>query len=433
MPRRTSLNSLSPAQQEALAATMLIYLDAGVLAEHANGHDWHHPSNGELFFTRHRDYIAKMEAFLAANGRGAFVPLPKWDAGQPIPPSFLQVKALSGVPQTPLNGNPNQPAPSNILVPCSFGTASAYGRAVEPWHDSVHVAVGGAMANIPSAPAAVIFWCWHAYLDDLYWDWQRCAPYQEFCLQTGTALHETDASFEFGVAANRDVFAIKKSGTGSGTTEIHVLSAASGYKEFSLQTGTALHPTDQTFEFGIAGNRDVFAIKKSGTGSGTTEIHVLSAASGYREFSLQTGTALHQTDQTFEFGIAANRDVFAIKKNGTGTGTTEIHVLSAASGYQQFSVQTGTALHPTDQTFEFGIAANRDVFAIKKSVTGSGTTEIHILSASRGYGGFTLQTGTVLHPTDQRFEFSVASNRDVFAIKKSGTGSGTTEIHVLRR
>ena len=80
----------------------------------------------------------------------------------------------------------------------------------------------------------------------------------------------------------------------------------------------------------------------------------------------------------FEFGVAANRDVIAIKKSGTGTGTTEIHVLSAASGYQRFSLQTGTALHQTDQTFAFGVALNRDVCAIKKSGTGSGSTEVHV-------------------------------------------------------
>ncbi|MCA1640862.1 MAG: hypothetical protein LC785_02530 [Acidobacteria bacterium] len=152
-------------------------------------------------------------------------------------------------------------------------------------------------------------------------------PYQQFSLQTGTGLHETDVTFEFGVAANGDVFAIKKSGTDSGSTEIHVLSAASGYQQFSLHTGTALHETDVTFEFRIASNRDVFAIKKSGTDSGSTEIHVLSAASEYQQFSLHTGTALHETDVTFEFGIASNRDVFAIKKSGTGSGSTETHVL----------------------------------------------------------------------------------------------------------
>jgi hypothetical protein len=35
------------------------------------------------------------------------------------------------------------------------------------------------------------------------------APYQQFSLQTGTALHETDETFAFTVVAlDRDVFAI---------------------------------------------------------------------------------------------------------------------------------------------------------------------------------------------------------------------------------
>jgi hypothetical protein len=275
MPRRILLDALTPVQQQSLASTMLSYIDASVLAEHANGHDWHHAANGELFFSRHRDYIAKLEAFLTSNGQGQFVPLPKWDPGRTIPANFLQVKALPGVPLTPLNANPNRPAPANILDPCSFGTASAYARAVEPWHDGVHGAIGGAMSSISYAPTAVIFWCWHAYLDDLYWDWQACAPYQQFSLHTGTALHETDETFAFTVAPNRDVFAIKKSATGSNSTEIHVLSASRGYAGYTLQTGSALHPTDQTFEFDVALDRDVFVIKKSNTGTNSTEVHAL--------------------------------------------------------------------------------------------------------------------------------------------------------------
>ncbi|GAA0512014.1 hypothetical protein Ade02nite_44260 [Paractinoplanes deccanensis] len=54
---------------------------------------------------------------------------------------------------------------------------------------------------------------------------------------------------------------------------------------------------------------------------------MLSAAIDYKEFVLQTGTALHETDDTFEFEVAANRDVFAVKKSNTASTTTEVHVL----------------------------------------------------------------------------------------------------------
>jgi hypothetical protein len=218
-----------------------------------------------------QQYGAKLEAHLTANGLGQFVPLPKWNPRLSIPAPFLQAKALPGVPQTPLAANPERPPPASVLSPCQYATAGAYARdAVESWHDTVHGAIGGAMTFVAYSPAAAIFWCWHAFIDDLYWDWQACAPYKGFTLQTGTPLHETDHTFEFGVALNRDVFAFKKSGTGTNSTEVHVLSAASGYQQFSLQTGTALHETDGTWELRVAPNRDIFALKKNGTGSGTT-------------------------------------------------------------------------------------------------------------------------------------------------------------------
>lgn len=248
--------------------------------------------------------------------------------------------------------------------------------------------------------------------------------------QTGTALHETDDTVTFALASNNDLFVIKKSHTGTHTTEVHVLSSGSHYQTFSLHTGTALHETDDTFEFLLAQNKDLFVIKKSNTGSHTTEVHVLSASSNYQQFSLQTATALHETDASSSFVLAPNNDLFVIQKNNTGTHSTEIHVLSASSNYQQFVLQTGTALHETDITFEFAIAQNRDLFAIKKSGTESCSTEVHVLSASSNYQQFSLQTGTALHETDNAFAFGITHARELFAIKKRNTGTHSTEIHI---
>lgn len=252
-----------------------------------------------------------------------------------------------------------------------------------------------------------------------------------FLLQTGTALHETDDTFAFLLAPNMDVFAIKKSATGTHSTEVHVLSAASNYQTFALQTGTCLHETDGTFSFGLASNRDLIAIKKSATGSHSTEVHVLSAASSYQSFVLQTGTALHETDDTFAFAVASNRDLIAIKKSATGTHSTEIHVLAGETNYQTFKLQTGTALHETDATFAFAVASNRDVVAIKKSGTGTNSTEVHVLSAANNYQTFALQTGTSLHETDANFAFAFTRDRDLMAIKKSATGTHSTEVHIV--
>mmetsp|Transcript_6887 Transcript_6887/g.16891 ORF Transcript_6887/g.16891 Transcript_6887/m.16891 type:complete len:456 (+) Transcript_6887:1-1368(+) len=255
---------------------------------------------------------------------------------------------------------------------------------------------------------------------------------------TSTTTKSTFAEWAFLVAENEDLFVIKKSKTGTSSTEVHVLSRASNYRSFILQTGTPLHETGspQQFSFALAKNRDLFCIKQTLTGSHTTEVHVLSAASSYQTFILQTRTALHETGlpQQFAFAVASdNRDLFCIKQIQTGTRSTEVHVLSAASNYQSFSLQTGTALHETPQGWSFALANNRDVFGIKKNLTGTLRTEIHVLQASNNYQSFSLQTGTALHETGAPYDFAfaVASNRALFAIKKIITGTRSTEVHVL--
>ncbi len=256
--------------------------------------------------------------------------------------------------------------------------------------------------------------------------------YDRFSLHTPTALEEAGNEFVFLLGSNRDVIAIKKRNTGSGSTEVHVLSAASGYRQFSLQTGTALGETGDEFEFALAPNRDLVAIKKSATGTHSTEVHVLSAESGYRQFSLQTGTALEESGDGFTFLLNDARDLVAIKKRNTGSQSTEVHILSAASGYQEFSLHTGTALAETgDEEFAFQLAANQDLIAIKRRNTGTRSTEVHVLAAASGYAEFSLHTGTALEEGGDNFDFLFAPNRDLIAVKRRGTDTNSTEVHIL--
>lgn len=256
------------------------------------------------------------------------------------------------------------------------------------------------------------------------------ADYQSFSLQTGTCLHETACNvFRFLLGRNGDLYAIKQLHTGTRSTEVHILSAADNYQRFSLQTGTCLHETDRSFDFLLAPNGDLYALKKSATDSRSTEIHVLSAADNYQKFSLQTRTCLHETDDTFAFALGSNNDVYALKKRNNDTNSTEIHVLSAASGYQEFSLQTGTCLHVNAYNFEFGLDDENNLYALKKRGTDSNSTEVHVLSAADGYQKFSLQTGTCLHETFENFSILVSGNGDLYAIKKNATGTHTTEVH----
>lgn len=251
--------------------------------------------------------------------------------------------------------------------------------------------------------------------------------YNKFTKQIELPLEVKNDPFQFLMDLDGNLVAIKKNGANN-KTEVHTLSVKDNYQKFRLQTGTCLHSTDDTVQFLIAPNKDIIVIMKSNTGSKMTEVHVLSAESNYQKFSLQTATCLHMTDNSYDFLIALNRDIVVIKKSKTGSNMTEVHVLLAKDNYKKYGLQIGTCLHETDNTFEFLMALNRDIIAIKKS--GNATTEVHILSAISNYKDYNLQTPTCLHPTDQNFQFVLNPNQEIVAVKKIGN-NGKAEIHII--
>ncbi|WP_109098398.1 hypothetical protein [Aquimarina sp. AU58] len=111
------------------------------------------------------------------------------------------------------------------------------------------------------------------------------------------------------------------------------------------------------------GHTDLVAIKTRNTGTRSTEIHVIDGKSKFTKFSIQTGTALHETNSDWDFLPAVTRrggkfglQIFAIKKRRTGTNKTEIHVLSQNYYYfSRFTYQLGTFLHKTDASYQFKI------------------------------------------------------------------------------
>lgn len=261
---------------------------------------------------------------------------------------------------------------------------------------------------------------------------QPRVPYSGFELQTGTALQPTDASFRFMLAENRDLVVFKTDNTDTEKTEVHVLAADAAYQAFSRQNNTMLDPTDNTWQFAIAPNRDVYAIKQRNTDSGTTEVIILTVQSGYRIHHAHTRTALGPTDRSWAFAVNSRGDLVAIKKNNTDSRSTEVHVLAANTSFRQYSLQTGTPLPPTDDTWEFALGPDDDLYAFQKSGTASGTTEVNVLTAASNYQQFALRSPTALHDTDETWALRAAANRDIFCIKQSDTMTDTTEVHVLK-
>ena len=69
---------------------------------------------------------------------------------------------------------------------------------------------------------------------------------------------------------------------------------------------------------------------------------------------------------------AAGDDLYYIKTSGTGQGMVEVHALSGASGYQEFTRHTVTVLAEGERdngTFQM---VGEDLYYIKTSATGQG-------------------------------------------------------------
>lgn len=206
-----------------------------------------------------------------------------------------------------------------------------------------------------------------------------------------------------------DLVMVHTAGTGSGRVEVHVLAAAGGYQTWLAHVATALPAVaDGHWQFVVApfdgdGLPDLWAIDYNGGGSGRVEVHVLSAASGYQTWLVHAATALAPSDSTsFTYLVGDRGDLVAIKRTGTGSGRTEVHTLTRGSAWTAFSQHVALPLAPTPQdSTQFDLVDQdsdgvADLDVTMTQATGSGTTELHVLNGRTGFGGWTLHTATGL-------------------------------------
>lgn len=249
-----------------------------------------------------------------------------------------------------------------------------------------------------------------------------------------------------------DLVAVKSRDTISSMIELCVFSGASLFRTFLSETVLGLPVTTATqYDFALAdwdGDKtlDLVVIKKGSTDSKTTEVCILSGASNFQDIILNTETALHETDDTWAFSMGrwnAGRkpDLFAIKKSRTGTNSTEVHVLSGASGFRKFILQTGTCLHETDDAFDFAVAdwnadGCPDLVVVWKSNDSNRHSLVHVLSGASTYQDFMLHAEIPLLDTLGMYEFMVTEwtrngRLDLVGIRKSKTGTNSTEVHIM--
>lgn len=254
-------------------------------------------------------------------------------------------------------------------------------------------------------------------------------------------------NYELGWAS--DLVFFKRRNTESNTIEIHELSAKSMYQEFGIHTKSALSQNEDQngdFTLGIydsAANRpDLFFIKRRNTDSNKIEVHILSGKSLYQDFLLHAITPLAQSeDQNGDFAIVdfngdGTRDLAFIKRRNTDSGSIEIHVLSASSGYHDFTLHTGTALAQSeDQNGDFSFVFMNALAFVKRRNTDSNMIELHVLSPTSGYEEFWVHTATGFPQSeDTNGDFQVGmrgtGTAGFFFVKRRNTDSKRIEVHV---
>lgn len=258
--------------------------------------------------------------------------------------------------------------------------------------------------------------------------WCGCSAAQGYRLQTPTALGPTPDTWSFQVFANGDLVGIQRQGS-KGKTEVHVLTASSNFQRFALQIETALPTSDDSWEFVALANRDLMAVRRGGA-SGKTEVHVLDADRDYRAFRLQVPTALPPTDRRWSFGANGDGDLVCINRLSS-TGQTEVFVLDVRSRYGKVALQTHTALHATDTTWDFGVMPSGDVVAINRGGESS-RSEVHVLAVERRYGAFRRQVPSPLPAVNKDWKFALRANGEIYAVLTSGGSSGKTEVHIFQ-
>lgn len=238
--------------------------------------------------------------------------------------------------------------------------------------------------------------------------------FQKFTLQTRTSIGPTtdparhEHKFaDFNGDGVADLYLFDRADRGQ--IAVHVLDGKSNFQEFLVRSLMPL-PANPRYRLDAAdyngdGRAEVYAVDTDD--AGMTSVHVLSATSSFKTFLLQTKSVIHETGSDVwahavaDFDGDRRADLYVFHKNDADR--TAVHVIDAASGFRQYTLHTRTAL-PALQGTDWGLDAGdfdgdgrAEVYAIDPA--DGGRTAVHVLSPTKNFQEFTLQTKTALPET----------------------------------
>jgi len=193
---RKNQANMAPAEQDRFKNALQTIISTGqfgsIVAIHADMSHMMHSSMGPIgtqrFLPWHRVYLFELEQALQSHDPQVTIPYWDWIVDKSIP-QWLQ----NFTPSVVVNGNPinviRQPGVLAPILPTQTQLDSTMNQSnftsftlppsgLEGLHNTVHMWVGGTMANIMTAPADLIFWMHHANVDRLWDLWQKKNPNQ---------------------------------------------------------------------------------------------------------------------------------------------------------------------------------------------------------------------------------------------------------------
>ncbi|MFT5970540.1 MAG: hypothetical protein ACI8ZO_001052 [Flavobacteriales bacterium] len=184
---RPNINSLNvdpgltiTQEQEELACAVKDFLEANhdFVDKHRtqNIHD-----QGPNFYAWHRHFVGILEEHLISIGMGKYVPFPKWDPLTSVPPAFCgtgpcryaNFPAGHGDPVTTVGCGPTSCDFLSSVGPiCDYSSLSDLGRASDGPHGCAHSLQTFSGSAFHQAPSNPWFFIWHAFVDDVWKEWE---------------------------------------------------------------------------------------------------------------------------------------------------------------------------------------------------------------------------------------------------------------------
>ncbi|WP_340201940.1 tyrosinase family protein [Ascidiimonas sp. W6] len=213
--RRVPISNFTGTEQTTLRNHIMDYLKLNqntnaalldrypIVKEHGDNDAYIHNYN-EVFLGWHRRFIEGMEAYVMPKLSSYLRNkcnnmLPYWDPTSTIPSAFRGSSAVlpggftAVTISDPYSNGTNYNVSrftnnnfctnynnGNTVTSCADQTGSRtrpidkFAADLECEHNKVHGAVGGVMQNSLASPASAIFWIWHAWVDEMYWDYELC-------------------------------------------------------------------------------------------------------------------------------------------------------------------------------------------------------------------------------------------------------------------